>query len=283
MSRDGKLKLYLIGYPIRHSLSPMIMDYIFRSKGINAFYTLYEVKSSIEHIIKRFREMEVYGFNVTIPYKEEVIRFLDYISQEADVIGAVNTVHNSDGELIGYNTDWYGVYKPITRFGGNNFDTALVIGAGGAAKAAVYGLKELVDKIYIANRTYDRAVKLCRRFDSFFKEMKHLKLFSDEVDRIISKADILINATPVGMKKGEKPINLESVERDVIVFDMIYKPLKTELIKEAEEKGLKTIDGLWMLIYQAVEAVKIWFNASADVDDVRRYILGKVIKDGGIW
>ncbi len=277
MSKPVRYKLYLIGYPIRHSLSPHIMNYIYRRNGLDALYQLYEVESNLKHVIKIFRDTGVYGFNVTIPYKERIMEYLDRLSRDALEIGAVNTVQNKEGVLIGYNTDWLGVYKPITRFGGNNFDRALIIGAGGAAKAAVYALRDIVKTVFIANRTFSRAKQLSLRFKRYFQDITPLKLGSKQVGDIASKVDIIINATPIGMKKGEKPIPTESLNNDTIVFDMIYKPLHTELLKRAEEKGLKTIDGLWMLIYQAVEAVKIWFDISADADEIRRFIIKEVL------
>ena len=277
MFENPKHKLFLIGYPIRHSLSPHIMNYIFKENDVNAVYSLYEIESGLDSVVKGFREDGIYGFNVTIPYKEEIIKHLDIISPEAGEIGAVNTVHNLEGMFIGHNTDWLGVYKPITRFGGDNFDRALIIGAGGAAKAAVYALKDLVKNVYIANRTFSRALELSRRFQRFFREAVPLRLTPKDLGDVVSRMDIIINATPVGIRRGEKPIPTDRLGPDTIVFDMIYRPLETELIREAREKGLKTIDGLWMLIYQAVEAVKIWFGVPAEVERIRRYIVEEVL------
>lgn len=283
MYREEVYKLYLIGYPIKHSLSPYIMNYIYEEVGLKASYSIYETKSNLGKTIEKFRLENVYGFNITIPYKEEIIKFLDEFSDDVYDIGAVNTVYNLDGILKGYNTDWIGVYKSITRFGRSKYDKALIIGAGGAARAAIYALKDIASTLYIANRSFDRALELSKKFRNLYRRIYPIPLYHEGIEEVINNVDIIINATPVGMKLGDKPIPTDNIKAGCIVIDMIYKPLETQLIRDASQNGAKTIDGLWMLIYQAIEAVDIWFRIKFDANQVRRYILDEVLTNGGLW
>ena len=166
---------------------------------------------------------------------------------------------------------------------GCDIDSPLVIGAGGAAKAAVFALSKITGKVYIANRTFERAIQLKNRFKELGLDVVPLPLDKLVINNLLDRIDLIINATPIGMNSQELPIPVDNITKSHVVFDMIYRPLKTRLIREAEAKGAKVIDGLWMLIFQAIEAVKIWFKIGCNPLDIRDFIIKKVINDGGIW
>ncbi len=218
-----------------------------------------------------------------MPYEEAIIKYIDHLSYDAKQIGAVNTVQVRDGELLGYNTDWIGVIKPLDIMKVCNIDSPLVIGAGGAAKAAVFALSNVTGKVYIANRTFKRAAQLKDRFKKLGLDIVPLPLDKLVINNLLDRIDLIINATPIGMNSKELPIPVDNITGSHVVFDMIYRPLKTRLIREAEVKGAKVIDGLWMLIFQAIEAVKIWFKIECDPHDIRDFIINEVINNGGVW
>lgn len=265
----------IIGYPIDHSLSPVIYNYLFKIMGLEAYYFKYPLRSmELEIGLTFLKEKDIKGFNVTMPLKGSIVRFLSKVSADAKQIGAVNTVKNISGKYYGYNTDWIGVLRSIENVVRNvNLESCLIIGAGGAGKSAVYALKKICKLIYIANRNFYKAKAVASKMS-----MNHVKIFpillnERSIRSIIHKVDIVINATPVGMDGKGMIIPEEMLNHDTIYFDMVYKPINTPLIKAAKEVGAKTIDGLWMLIFQAIEAFKIWINMNVSgilAQDIRR-------------
>ncbi len=256
---DARTRLYgIIGDPVEHSLSPVMHNAAFRALGMNAVYLAFCVKSA-EQAADSIRSLNIDGVSVTIPHKEALIPFLDEIDRFASEIGAVNTVRNEAGRLIGTNTDWIGAVKALeekTALGGKR---AVVLGAGGSARAVVYGLSERGARVHVANRTIEKAERLAREFSCSFSGLDDEKaLFGD----------ILINTTSVGMASGGSPGDEIPVEPDVtgrfsVVMDIVYSPLETRLLKEAGARGARVIDGLRMLLHQALAQFQFWTGTKA--------------------
>ena len=253
-------RLYgLLGSPVHGSLSPVIHCTVFREAGVDAVYLAWDTPG--ERLGDAVRGLRVLagGFNVTIPHKVSVMALLDRVSGEAEEIGAVNTVAVRDGRLIGYNTDYLGVARCIEEKK-HRPRRALVIGAGGAARAAVYALARLgAVEVVVANRSRGRGVELAAWARGLGLEARYVPL--EEASREAARADTVVNATPVGSYAccpGEAPPVLEGLHQGQLVFDMVYRPLRTRLLREAEKRGAVTVDGLCMLVWQALEADRIW-------------------------
>ena len=243
----------LIGEKLGHSISPLIHQLIFDFNNINGSYKLFEMKR--DELPSFIKYMNLEGFNITIPYKLEVMTYLDYISDEAKRIGAVNTVGVRDNKLYGYNTDYHGIDVTFKKHNINlGGASAVVLGSGGASAAVLQYLRDMhCSEITIVVRDKNKVNSLN------FQDC-NIKTY-DEI-AMLSKKDILINCTPVGMspKIDESPVPSNFVEKFSFVFDLIYNPLKTKLLTYAEENNIKNTNGLLMLIGQAVHAEVIWNN-----------------------
>ena len=263
---NAKTRLYgLIGKPIEHSLSPVIHNALFKKYNINAVYLTFEV-DDLDSAVKGVKALGISGLNVTMPYKEQILEFLDELSEEANAIGSVNTVVNREGKLIGYNTDGIGALKALKRFTEVENKNILVLGAGGAGKAIAYTLSRLA-KVVVLNRT-ERKAKELEKFG-----VKGDKLSKESLEHYLGWADIVINATSLGMNEDKSPIPKELLRENLVVFDIVYSPLETKLLREAREAGCLTIDGLWMLIYQGAESFRLWTGVKPDVEFMRREAL----------
>ncbi|AHF79880.1 shikimate dehydrogenase [Thermococcus paralvinellae] len=263
---DAKTKLYgLIGKPVEHSLSPAIHNALFKKYNINAVYLAFEV-DDLESAVKGIRGLKISGLNVTMPYKEQILEFLDGLSEEANAIGSVNTVVNREGKLIGYNTDGIGTLKALKRFTEVEGKRVLLLGAGGAGKAITYTLSRLA-KVVVLNRTEKKAKEL-EKFG-----VKGEKLSKESLEYYLSWADIVINATSLGMNEDKTPIPKELLKEKLVVFDIVYSPLETKLLRETRKFGCLTIDGLWMLIYQGAESFRLWTGVKPDVEFMRKVAL----------
>ena len=268
----------LIGFPTSHSLSPTIMNYIFERNDVEAEYDLIDVnKEDIGVKIQYLRE-RYDGFNVTMPLKEEMLRFVDRVGDEVELIGSINTVRIVNRRMDGYNTDWIGVKRTLDRFGIGDIDMAMVIGAGGAGKAAIYALKDYAQEIIVVNRTYSRALETKKMFERIGVQIKAYQLNLENLKKLIPNSQLVINATPVGMNSDVSIIPGRLIRNGITVFDMVYRPLNTRLLREASNRGAKTIDGLWMLIYQAIEAVRIWLGINEDADEIRKFLEGEILR-----
>ena len=247
-------KFALLGYPIKHSLSPLLHNTAFKELNIDANYKLYEIlPENFEKEVKKLLK-ELDGFNITIPFKERILNFLDVIDGEAQKIGASNCACKKNGKWHGYNTDAIGFIKALKEDINPKNLTVFVVGCGGAAKAVSFALaKNNVKKIFLKDIDTQKAGKLKKRIEKFYPQ---IPVFVAEDFSGIKNSQILINATPVGMKEGEMPVPAEFLHKDLYVFDLIYK--KTPLLKEAQKRGLKFQDGLKMLIGQAQESFRIW-------------------------
>jgi shikimate dehydrogenase len=232
----------------------------FRVMEQNAIYLAFETKD-IEGCVKGMRALGIKGLSVTLPYKEAVIPYLDEVDSMAERIGAVNTIVNNHGCLVGYNTDASGALKALEEVLDLSGRTCLIIGAGGAARAIAFILKEHGVQITIANRSLERGEGLARNVECSFVPLK---------DLVEVEADILIQTTPIGMYPMLEQCVISSVvfQRGMVVMDIIYNPLETRFLKLAKTKGCRTISGLTMFINQGAEQLRLWLGTKPPVAEM---------------
>lgn len=261
-------KAGVIGYPIAHSKSPLIHGHWLKKYNIHGEYNVYEVQpENLESFINTAQETEGFrGFNVTIPHKETVIKFCTTVNDEAKKIGAVNTVvFFPNGVIEGRNTDAYGFITNLQThcpdYEANKLP-AVIIGAGGAARAVCYALKKAgVPEIRIVNRTIERAEKLADEFGLRTYEWENK-------EKALMDCNLVVNTTSLGMTGQEAlEINLSSLPPQSIIYDLVYKPLITDLLKQAQDKGYKIVTGIGMLLHQARPGFQAWFGQQVDIDD----------------
>lgn len=269
----------LLGHPIKHSYSPFIHNITIELKKLDYIYLPFDVPAAnLRNAIKGMKALNIKGFNVTIPHKENIIQYMNNVSEEASIIGAVNTVVNDLGKLSGYNTDAHGVLETLNPFKDEiTNEQAVIVGAGGAARAVIYTLIRQFKpkKIWLINRTEQRAESLKEYFSTKMKydDFKTKELFPPDIVDILSDSKLIVNATAVGMHPDvDDTITTlsSSFKKDQIVFDVVYNPLKTRLMKMAEAEGAKTIDGLKMLVYQAAKAFELWTGENMPTDEVQK-------------
>ena len=266
----GTTSVYcIIGHPIAHSLSPAIHNTAFKLYGMDAVFVAFDVKPAmLEEAVNGMRALGIKGFTVTIPHKERIVAYLDDVDHVARRIGAVNTVKNEDGKLIGYNTDVWGFLEPLKPFAGRlKGGSVLLVGAGGASRAIVYALKTLgVEKLFIANRTARRGKRLEEYALSLGMESKYIGFDEKRMNETAKNVDLIVNATPLGMHGvgGSLPITSRYIDRNSIVYDIVYNPPETPLLAEARKAGATTISGVDMLVYQAAFAFEIWTGIRPD-------------------
>lgn len=279
MNITSETKIYgLIGYPVKHSVSPQIHNAAFKTIGINAVYLTFEVKKEfLKKALDGVKALGIKGLNVTIPHKVNVIKYLNKLTYEANLIGAVNTILNEDGKLIGFNTDYTGVLKTFETYKIDLTNKKIVLlGAGGAAKAIAFAIAEKASSLIILNRTKRKAVNLVKELNKKLKvNALGNSLTFKALKNSLKDADILINATSVGMEPNvnQTLVAKELLQKDMVVFDIIYNPLETKLLKEAREIGAKCINGVEMLVQQAAEAFKIWFKIEPPINEMRKAAL----------
>lgn len=271
MKIDGKTKLLcLIGDPVEHSLSPMMYNLSFERLGLNYVYLAFRVtREKLKAAVEGFRVIGVRGFNVTTPLKKAIVALLDRLDPSAAKIGAVNTVLNEHDEFVGFNTDGLGVIKALEDRGIKLSGLAIVlIGAGSAGRAIAYAFSEMPCKLTIMNRTAEKAKALAEELSGRLAEISWKPLTVDSIAECIPRADIVVNATSIGMRPMdmETPIPKKFLKKDMVVFDIVYNPLETRLLREAREIGALTLDGLEMLLHQGIEAFKIWFGLEPPVE-----------------
>ncbi|WP_411738661.1 shikimate dehydrogenase [Peribacillus sp. S4] len=273
-------KIYgVMGDPIAHSMSPDIHNDAFEKENIEAVYHHFHVtKEGLNDAVKGMKALGIEGFNITIPHKTSIIPFLDEVDELALAIGAVNTVVNKNGRFIGYNTDGKGFFKSLCDeiSGDIKAKKTLVIGAGGAARAIYFTLvKEGVKQVDIANRTKERAAQLVSDCP-YDKVSKALSII--EAEESLSQYDLIIQTTSSGMSPelDHSPLKVDQLKTGAIVSDIIYNPLKTKLLREAEEKGAETQNGLGMFINQAALAFEIWTGIMPDTARMTDIVLNKL-------
>jgi shikimate dehydrogenase len=283
------LRLAIIGHPVQHSLSPLMHTTAARVAGFAEDEFSYEKidvpPANLPRFMRQFRDGPLVGLSVTIPHKMAVMEFLDTIDPTATAIGAVNMIVKNGASLAGYNTDAYGLIKSVKDIGGIP-DLAgkkiFIYGAGGAARAAVSGfIAENAASLIIANRTQSRAVEILSRLAPTSVITCAIG-FDDRKTLVesVSMADIIVNATSVGMAGGSHPSGLppgaEGLRAGQIVVDIVYHPLATAFLSTASANGAKTVDGLWMLIYQGARAFEIWTGRSFPVEKARAILLAEL-------
>ncbi|MDP3035182.1 MAG: shikimate dehydrogenase [Methanobacteriaceae archaeon] len=267
----------LIGDPVGHSMSPPMHNAAFEYLGLDFAYVPFNVKiTALDEAIKGASALGIKGLNVTIPHKIKVLEFLDVIDNPAELIGAVNTIKFDSGKITGYNTDGIGAVRALEEFVLVKDKRVVIVGAGGAARAVAFQLiLSGIESITIINRTPEKALKLKNEIESkidsniFYGNLEIL-------EKEISKADILINTTPIGMYPhiDDTPLaNASMMHSDLVVNDLVYSPMDTVLLKEAEKAGAKSVSGLKMLLYQGAEAFKIWTGKEAPVDVMEKIVL----------
>jgi len=266
--------IIIVGDPVSHSLSPAMHNAAYEKLAIDDqfVYLGANVKAAnLKEVILAMRVMDnFHGLTCTIPHKVEVLKYLDWVDEKAKKIGAVNTVVKKNGLLCGYNTDWLGAVIPLEKITSLRGKKVLVLGAGGAARAIVYGLKEKGALTYILNRTLEKAEKLAKEFK--------VKVLIFNQQKQIPNFDIIINTTSVGMEPlvNQKPINPSFLKKNQIIFDIVYSPKKTKLLKEAKKKGAKIIYGLEMLLYQGVAQFEIYTGKKPPIDVMRKVLMEKL-------
>ena len=269
----------LIGYPVKHSLSHLMHNAAFRALNLDARYGLFELKpQELKNFLESLSQKNIYGLNVTIPYKEQVIPFVDRLSAQARLIGAVNTIRALQDKLEGFNTDGEGFLKHITEDLGFSPEgkTVSVIGAGGAAKAVtVYLGKAGVKRVTIYDTQEEKLKKLLAHLKISFKGTEFNQAHSIEGLKI-NNSDLLVNATPIGMKESDPLIVSEGeMHRGLLVYDLIYNPKETKLLKLGKEKGAMVSNGLGMLLYQGMLSLEIWTGKIAPKEVMRKALEDK--------
>lgn len=276
MRIDGETKVVgLIGYPIGHTLSPAMHNRAFEYLDLNYIYLPFPVEeNNLKGALRALPALGIVGVNVTLPYKEKVLAYLDEVTEEAELTGAVNTILVKDDRLIGYNTDGKGFIVSLRK--GAEIDPrgkrVVIIGAGGAGRAVSIQLaKEGAERIALFDIVFDKAQDLASHIEKYISKVKAKRLREEGLEKEIRGADILINATPVGIKPDDPPpIDPKLLHPNLLVYDLIYNPPKTRLLSQAEEIGAKTLNGMGMLLYQGALAFTIWTGKEAPIEVMAR-------------
>ena len=275
MKIDGYTRLAaVVANPIKHSISPFIHNRAFEATNTNGVYLAWEVDATeLAETVANIRRYQMYGINLSMPYKEQVIAYLDQLSEEACLIGAVNTVVNREGTLIGYNTDGKGFFKSLPSFKISRKKLVL-LGAGGAAKAILAqaildGVSQI--SIFVRSSSMEKTRPYLEKIQNatgFRVDLFALEDVQDLQDSI-TKADLLVNATSVGMDGSSQPIPTSIVlPEKLLVADVIYQPFETPFLKWAKNQGNQSINGLGMLLYQAAEAFELWTGKEMPTDQI---------------
>ena len=272
MTIDQDTDLYaVVGYPIGHSLSPTMHNAAFSARDLNAIYLAFKTKD-IEGSIQGMRALGIKGMSVTLPHKSAVIPLLDEVEELAGKIGAVNTVVNENGRLVGYNTDAVGALRALEEKVELSKKSCLMIGAGGAARAIGFMLAQKGVALKVSNRSVERGKALAHALACPFIPL-------DELQEPI--ADLLIQTTSVGMtpQTEESPVPKEILQKGMVVMDIIYNPLETMLLREARERGCLIINGLRMFVHQGAEQFRLWTGLEAPISAMTRAVEGALKKN----
>ena len=275
MKIDGYTRLAaVVANPIKHSISPFIHNSAFEATNTNGVYLAWEVEvTDLAETVANIRRYQMFGINLSMPYKEKVIPYLDELSEEARLIGAVNTVVNRDGTLIGYNTDGKGFFKSLPSFKISG-KIMVLLGAGGAAKAILAqaildGVSQV--SVFVRSASIEKTRPYLEKIQNatgFRVDLFALEDVQDLQDSI-TKADLLVNATSVGMDGASQPIPTSIVlPEKLLVADVIYQPFETPFLKWARNQGNQSINGLGMLLYQAAEAFQLWTGKEMPTDQI---------------
>ena len=275
MKIDGYTRLAaVVANPIKHSISPFIHNRAFEATNTNGVYLAWEIEGTdLAETVANIRRYQMFGINLSMPYKEQVIPYLDQLSEEARLIGAVNTVVNREGTLIGYNTDGKGFFKSLPSFKISG-KRMVLLGAGGAAKAILaQAILDRVSQVSVFVRSASMGktrsyLEKIQNATGFRVDLFALEDVQDLQDSI-TKADLLVNATSVGMDEVSLPIPRNIVlSEKILVADVIYQPFETPFLKWARNQGNQSINGLGMLLYQAAEAFQLWTDKEMPTDQI---------------
>lgn len=275
MKIDGYTRLAaVVANPIKHSISPFIHNSAFEATNTNGVYLAWEVDATeLAETVANIRRYQMFGINLSMPYKEQVIAYLDQLSEEACLIGAVNTVVNREGTLIGYNTDGKGFFKSLPSFKISG-KRMVLLGAGGAAKAILAqaildGVSQI--SVFVRSSSIEKTKPYLEKLENatgFRVDLVALEDVQDLQDSI-TQSDLLVNATSVGMDGTSQPIPTSIVlPEKLMVADVIYQPFETPFLKWAKNQGNQSINGLGMLLYQAAEAFELWTGKEMPTDQI---------------
>jgi len=273
-----KFSFGIIGKPLSHSLSPLLHNFWFKKYNVSANYSLLEITpDEIEETIKRIKKKELQGINVTVPYKQAVIPFLDLLVGDAKETLSVNTVMlNEEGKIVGDNTDVYGFEQGfISKLKNQNLEQSkvLILGAGGVTSSVIYALsKKGIKQIFVSNRTLKKAEQIKKKFR--FIEIIEWK----NIEEKAKKMDILINATSLGLKNGNNfDQEFKTTKSNLVYYDIIYNPEETEIIKKFKKRNIQTINGLEMFIYQGQKSFLLWNKINPKPDkELSQTIISKL-------
>lgn len=269
---NSHTRLYCIfGNPVKHSLSPIIQNSAFISSGINSVYIAFEV-NNIKDAISAMKILHISGASVTIPFKRDAINYLDEIDPLAQSIGSINTLINSNGKIMGYNTDGYGVISSLIQKGIDiKKSSFLIIGNGGSARAIAFTLLNYGAKIIIAGRNENRIIHLVNDLNENSYNVEY-RLIKNITHTFIEEVDVIINTTPVGMTPDitSTPLDEGFILKRHTIFDIVYSPPNTKLLRIGAEKGCKTIPGIEMLLHQGAKQFEIWTGIKAPYDIMKR-------------
>lgn len=275
MKIDGYTRLAaVVANPIKHSISPIIHNSAFEATNTNGVYLAWEVdEAELAETVANIRRYQMYGINLSMPYKEQVIPYLDQLSEEACLIGAVNTVVNREGTLIGYNTDGKGFFKSLPSFKISG-KRMVLLGAGGAAKAILAqaildGVSQI--SVFVRSSSMEKTRPYLEKIQNATGFRVDLFALEDgqNLQDSITQADLLVNATSVGMDGSSQPIPTSIVlPEKLMVADVIYQPFETPFLKWARNQGNQSINGLGMLLYQAAEAFELWTGKEMPTDQI---------------
>jgi 3-dehydroquinate dehydratase/shikimate dehydrogenase len=264
---DAATKVYgVAGNPIKSSLSPIMMNTAFRRETVNAVYLALQA-TKVSDLLKLVQEIPIQGLSVTMPHKQEIMQYLEKTDPLSAKIGACNTVLRAqDGKLYGFNTDVAGIIGPLEKRMPLRGTKVLVLGAGGAARAAVFGLRDKGAEVFILNRTAETAQKLARQSGS--KSIKKDALAK-------TSFDVVVNATPIGMagQKGAQMLEAKDLANTRLVFDLVYNPLETPLIRLARQQGIGFITGVEMFVQQGARQFEIWTGKPAPEEEMLRVVI----------
>lgn len=264
--------LGIIGYPIEHSLSPLMHNSVIDKMGLKYVYLPFEVKpADLKSAVDSIKALNIAGINVTIPHKEKVIKYLCSVSEEAEQIGAVNTIVNKNGCLIGYNTDYYGFLRSVTEKTNVKNKIALMLGCGGVSKAIAFALFKAGIKKLIVSDIDTKKMKNFLNLKLPISKIKSVKI--DNISETFKEIDIFINATPIGMKENDSsPVDKKLLNKNIFIYDVIYNR-KTRLLNDAEVVGAAFSGGLDMLVYQGAKSFELWTGIKPPVELMKKVLV----------
>jgi len=269
---DAKTKICaIIGKPLGHSLSAKVHNPAFKEKKLDFIFLALEIDSGqVKKLTDAMRAMKLFrGLAITMPHKLEAMKCVDKLDETAKKIGAINTIVNENGKLLGYNTDYYGAMVALKEATPVKGKKAVLVGAGGAARAIAFGLKdEGAQEVVILNRTIEKAKALAKEADCRAGSL-------NEMEKALKEADILVQSTSIGLSPNENKsiVPKEFLKKDLVVFDVVHKPLKTRLLREAEAIGCKTVPGYKMFLHQGARQFELWTGKKAPLEFMEKTVV----------